>query len=221
MTVNRWLKTKDSDFALQCRRWITLLRAEGAIEVYMWLAVLHEEVCAKIDAFLAAYAVYLGVDNSANRTAKNVTKRAAMTAMQNFANSSIRFNPFMTEAARQEFGIAPRNAATPQPSPESAPTVVVETTLVRYQHRVKALNPDTGKTAKPAGVHGIRVVWKVGGDRPSGCDAMEQGLCSRKTVVAISHREIHFGKMVWFAARYENAKGEFGPWSEMVETYVM
>jgi hypothetical protein len=218
---HRWIPAKEIELVALCLKWRTVLASASSVETFHWIAVLCEGVRKKIETFLNAVDAYSVSDTSANRSVKNAAKKELISAMREFANSSVRYNPFVTEAVRLEMGLhTPDTVPTPQPRPISAPNVVATGTVTHFQHHVRALNPESGKAAKPAGVHGVRFAWQVGGERPAEGGAMNSGKFSRRPEIFVSHGEPNRGKMAYYAACYENAKGESGPWSPVVEAYI-
>jgi hypothetical protein len=141
--------------------------------------------------------------------------------MRKFATNSMRYNPFMTDADRSEFGL-PQSDHTPtvHPVPTSVPDTRVDATSYHYQHRVSAVNVTGRKSSKPQSVHGVRYVWQVGGERPANGAALLHSQFSRKTSIIVFHDETDKGKPAFYASRYENAKGQSGPWSPVVEMYI-
>ncbi|MDR2887935.1 MAG: hypothetical protein LBV26_08055 [Bacteroidales bacterium] len=82
---------------------------------------------------------------------------------------------------------------------------------------MRALNSKSGKAAD---AYGVCFVWQVCGERPAEGGAMNSGKFSRRLEIFVSHGEPNRGKMAYYAACYENAKGESGPWSPVVEAYI-
>jgi hypothetical protein len=152
---------------------------------------------------------------------KNEAWKAAEKAFRTYIQGFVARNPNVTRADREAMGLPVRDETpTVHPRPTAVPDVAVETTAYHYQHRVRATNAENGRTAKPEGVHGVRFAWQTGGERPATGAAMTAGKFSRRTELTVIHSDADRGKPAYYAACYENARGEAGPWSPVVEAYI-
>jgi hypothetical protein len=216
-----WIPEKELEYVAMCRKWVQILRNETLITAYKWDATLCSKLQSELEAYINARNAYEEVDSTANRTAKNTLRKSAAGSMREFANSSVRYNRDMDASARMEMGIkSPDNTPTPAPRPVAMPDTLAENTAYHYQHRVRAMNVETARTNKPAGVYGVRFAWQVGGERPSAGVAMLQGKFSRKPTIIVQHQESDKGTPAWYSSCYENSRGEAGPWSPVVEMYI-
>jgi hypothetical protein len=98
--------------------------------------------------------------------------------------------------------------------------MVVENTRNRFEHVLKALNRETGGTAKPDDAYGVHYAWQVGGEKPSSAEDLPKGKFNRKTNLTVTYSEADKGKPAYYAACYENSKGEAGPWSPIEEAFI-
>jgi hypothetical protein len=216
-----WIPARETALVALCKKWLKILDIEEILTKYRWDAGLCKIIRDAIVAYLTAVETFTNNDNTANRSAKIEAKKIVTSAMREFARTSVRNNPFMNDPLRQEFGLhIADTVSTRQPCPIIAPNTTTDLRASHLQHRVRAINPETHKNTKPAGVHGVRFVWQVGGERPANGAAMLKGQFSRKPEILVMHDEIDRGKIVYYASCYENTKGEAGPWSLVVETYI-
>jgi hypothetical protein len=88
------------------------------------------------------------------------------------------------------------------------------------QHTASAVNQATGKKTKPDDAHGVRYVWEIRDEAPANIGDLRHSVFRVKTTEVFDYEEIDRGKRVFYAACYENAKGEAGPWSDMVEAVI-
>jgi hypothetical protein len=152
---------------------------------------------------------------------QNDALKAAQKAFRTYIQGFIAKNPNVSHANRRAMGLPERDAVpTVHPRPTAVPDVAVETTAYHYQHRVRATNAETGKTVKPEGVHGVRYAWQAGGERPATGAAMVNGKFTRRTEYVVIHNDADRGKLAYYAACYENSRGEAGPWSAIEEAYI-
>lgn len=216
-----WIPEKELEYVELCRKWSVMLKSQEIISMFGWDTKQCAAVLKVLDAFLAAHAMFKDVDSTANRMTKNELKKETMTLIRSFANSYVRYNPNMDAAARLDMGIRlPDSTPTTSNRPTAMPDTIAEHTAFHYQHRVRAMNVETGKINKPAGVYGVRFVCQVGGERPATAAVMNRSQYSRKPVTIFQHDESDKGKPAYYAACYENSRGEIGPWSPVFEMYI-
>jgi hypothetical protein len=148
-------------------------------------------------------------------------KEEAVDAMRVFANSSIRFNKKMNDPAKLLMGIHPKDTTpTTHGTPTSQPDTVVENSVNHFEHKVKALNHETGDASKPADAYGVRYAWQVGGTKPASGAELPKTKFSRKTTHIVPYTEADKGKPAYYATCYENGKGDTGPWSPIEEAFI-
>jgi hypothetical protein len=73
---------------------------------------------------------------------------------------------------------------------------------------------------KPADAYGVRYAWQVGGIKPASGADLPKSKFSRKTALIVTHTEADKGKPAYYAACYENGKGDTGPWSPVEEAFI-
>lgn len=219
--MNDWIPTKELELAELCKKWTVNLESEETIAAYGWDAAEALATVGQIWGFLMAREAYVKTNTSALRLTKDIAKKAAVSAMRAFANTSIRYNKQMNEAARIELGIRPKDTSpTINQRPTTQPTTVVENTNNHYEHFIKAINSETGKLTRPTDAYGVRYAWKVEGEPPRSGKDLTQTRFSRRTSLVITHTEEEKGKQAWYSTCYENTRGETGPWSPVVEAYI-
>ncbi|MDR0563008.1 MAG: hypothetical protein LBG73_10015 [Spirochaetaceae bacterium] len=220
MSGGDWIPTREQDVVDLCQKWGVTLADSAKVAAYGWDQAEVTEVSGKISGFLTARLAYEGDDSSAKRLAKDDAKEEAIDAMRDFANSSIRFNKKLDDPAKLYLGIRPKDATpTAHPAPASQPETAVENTPNHFEHKVIALNHE-GKPAKPADAYGVRFAWQVSGTKPASGADLPKSKFSRKPILVITHTEADKAKIAYYAACYENGKGETGPWSPVEEAII-
>jgi hypothetical protein len=218
MNKKNWLPTKEDELVDLQEKWYEDLPKASLQTAYGWNATECSETVVKIGAFLAARKAYKDVDSSANRLDKDEKKAKSIKAMRDFANSSIRFNKKMTDAQKLRYGIsAPDDTKTSHGVPAHQPETEVQNTKNRFEHRVSAINVDTRTAVKPDDAYGVRYGWQIGGARPATGADLPKSRFRRKASIVITHTEASKGETVYYATCYENAKGDTGPWSPIVD----
>jgi hypothetical protein len=222
MAHSDWVPTREQDLVDLCQKWKLELEDPSKIATYGWDQTEVTAVLGRITAFLTSRTAYETDNSTTKRLAKDEAKEETVDAMRDFANSSIRFNKKMDDQAKLVMGIHPKDTTpTTHGTPTSQPDTVVENTVNHFEHRVRALNHETGDASKPADAYGVRYVWQVGGEKPaSGADIRGQTKFSRKTAHIVLHTETDKGKPAYYATCYENGKGDTGPWSPVEEAFI-
>jgi hypothetical protein len=216
-----WIPTREQDLVDLCEKWKAALEDPAKITAFGWAEAEVAAVLDKINGFLTARSAYEADDSSAKRLAKDEAKEDAIDTMRDFANSSLRFNKKMTDAQKLDFGIRPGDKTmTSHGTPTSQPDTVVENTVNHFEHKVRALNHETGNGTKPADAYGVRYAWQVGGEKPASGEDLPKSKFSRKTNLIVTHTESDKGKPCYYAACYENSKGDEGKWSPVVEAFI-
>ena len=102
---------------------------------------------------------------------------------------------------------------TPAPVPTTVPIGQVNTSR-RLEHTISFTNED-GSLAKPFGVRGCQIWYKIG---TPAVDPSELSFMFTDTASPHIHQFSgeHVGKNVYYWLRWENTRGETGPWSDVV-----
>jgi hypothetical protein len=209
-----WLPRREQDLVDLCKIWLAGLGNAAIVTAFGWLQAYVTAVSDAIDAFFLARDLYLADKTVKNRMAKDEAKDAAIAAMQDFANTSIRYNKKMTPEQKLDYGVVTRGPGhrieVPSTVPELNPRPGnVREIILDYQ--------DVGadSNGKPEDVHGIEIRWAILDHVPSGVEELIHSSFATRHPFRISFREGDRGKTVYFAARWEiqrgGEKGKFGP----------
>lgn len=114
----------------------------------------------------------------------------------------------------------PDTTRTPVPPPTTAPVGRIETPSVRKHtvHFADSTTPTSKK--KPDGVRGCQILMKIGAPPPTSASEMEFVVTDPKTPHDISFEVADVGKTVYYWLRWENTRGEPGPWSAMISATI-
>jgi hypothetical protein len=74
--------------------------------------------------------------------------------------------------------------------------------------------------AKPPGVHGAEIKWGFSDTPIVNPDELPHSAFDTHSPFRLEFRGEDRGKTVWFCLRWENTRGEKGPWSEIVSAIV-
>lgn len=167
----------------------------------------------------SAYSECLSPHSEVETFAKNNARTAAEKLIRPFKRQYLDFPP-VTDEDRRAMDIHIRDTTlTTQMAPTEQSDTAVDNTENHYEHKVRAMNHE-GRNTKPKGVHGVKTAYQVGGEKPATGEDLPKSKFSRKAHITITHTEADKGKPAYYATRYENAKGEGGPWSTIVEAYI-
>jgi hypothetical protein len=158
---------------------------------------------------------------SADRLVRKERAAAISKAIRIFVNANLRYNELVTDEDRKLLGLTiPDDEPTPETEPATIPVVdFIDTTLLRrIILHIKDMN---GKSrAKPRGVHGVEIVWAILDASPSSIDDLIHSTFSTRLHHPFDFDENRRGKIVWFCLRWENNRGQKGPWSEIYSAIV-
>ncbi|MDR1864574.1 MAG: hypothetical protein LBR08_03285 [Bacteroidales bacterium] len=128
---------------------------------------------------------------------------------------NLRCNTRVTENDLHLMGIVPYPSTRKRvPPPESYPAFSTDSSIIR---RLSVHFRDVGSAskAKPIGIHGAEIRWEIRQASPvTPADLINSSFCTRSPLT-LEFDEDRRGETVWFCLRWENTRGEKGPWSEL------
>ncbi len=176
------------------------------------------------NAWNSAYAV---AKNRTQRTseevqAKSDARDAYEAALRLFIQRFLAINPAVSDSDREAMDITVRDTErTRPPEPQQAPKVTIESvTQKRHKLRiVDPLNPESKQ--KPEGVVQVQLYRFIGETAP--VDVEEYEFLSNVTrfLYTVKFTMADAGKRAFYIARYENSRGEVGPFSEPVSEHII
>jgi hypothetical protein len=173
---------------------------------------------ALLTAQLTAWnAVYPASQNTNTRTKsilqnKDIAKDILMSTLR-LVYADIP-NSVLTVEDRNTLNIGDRNAPkTAAPVPTTKPIGQIDTSM-RLEHTISFTDQD-GSAAKPDGVRGCQIWFKIG--EPA-IDPSELAYMTTDTASPYTYQfnGVNAGKTVYYWLRWENTRGETGPWSDVV-----
>jgi len=176
--------------------------------------------------------VQLGVGGAAKVKEKNVAKAKMVKAIRNFAQGYLARNINVTESDRIAMGLQIYDNI---PTVIPVPVTQVEGTLAFRGLgliEIRDIRPAADKPDARAG-HGVRIYYGIMGESPSEnasdkfrlTAAPEHGSDLPHSVFTRKRRHLfdftkNRGKAAYFCMRYENSKGEAGPWGKIYEAFI-
>ena len=179
------------------------------------------DLAAETAAYEKVYAAAKGENGTKALILEKNEKRDALKAnVRSIKNRYVDYNVAVTGPNRERLGLPSRDKKhTPRPAPTSRPLLEVAPTNNR-QHTVTAINQATGKKTKPADAYGVRYMWEIRDTPPTNAEDLRYQVFRRKVSEVFNYNEEARGKQVFYVARYENAKGEAGPCSDIVKAII-
>ncbi|MDR1408306.1 MAG: hypothetical protein LBJ23_09720 [Tannerella sp.] len=151
--------------------------------------------------------------------AKNKAMKALKDAMRVFIHEYLTYNHLVTDVDRDNMGLPiHKSGRTPQPAPSDYPVFTVDSSMIRFL-AILFRNAD-GKRAKPFGVHGAEIKWGFSETPVVNPDELPYSAFDTRSPFHLEFKGEDRGRTVWFCLRWENMKGEKGPWSEIVSAIV-
>ena len=151
---------------------------------------------------------------------KNQTRKALITESRRLAMIATNY-PATTDAQRLALGLTVRDKEpTPVPVPDSSP--MVEVREVKNQRITLVLhNAESTSRAKPEGVRGATVFTYIGASTPAELsDWKFEGNVTRTLVDLDMPATVPSGSKVWITAFWFNTKGQSGPATPPIYTYL-
>jgi hypothetical protein len=133
---------------------------------------------------------------------------------------NLEHNTKVTEDDLREMGIVPPNPhRTPIPAPTTYPDYTVDSSVIR-RLSIHFRDHDSEHKAKPHGVQGAVVRWAILDTPPAVVDDITNTVLDSASPYTLEFSEAQRGKTVYICLAWQNAKGEKGPWGEIVNAIV-
>ncbi|MDR2410514.1 MAG: hypothetical protein LBE13_20725 [Bacteroidales bacterium] len=171
--------------------------------------------------FEAAYQKAIAPNHgSADILLKNECRKTLEKAIRLYVKEYLEYNHLVTDEDRKLMGL-PIHDTVLTPAPVSATTPEAEIKLpspavVEIHFR------DTGseKKGRPPGQHGIETVYAILENKPADWEELTRSTFATRSPFKLSFKGTDRGKTLYFAMRWENTRGEKGPWSEIMSTII-
>ncbi|MDR0667967.1 MAG: hypothetical protein LBF90_05045 [Prevotellaceae bacterium] len=219
MATRDYIPRKDSDFLTWINNFLSYLlanmnRLNVSAEVYDRLVALRDDYAQKLAV----------ADNPATRTkltvqAKTTARDALEKETRQTVNEYLTYNHLVTDEDRDGFGLPiHKSGRTPAPVAGNAPWVTAGA------HGPRVVRIDFGESptsaAKPEGQHCVELASVIAETRPPEVDDLIHSAVDTHTPLLLTFKESERGRTLWFAARWENTRGEKGPWSDIFSVII-
>lgn len=220
--ANGYVPPGDAEFDVWQENWVTYAIANQAA-----LGISLGEVAtltASRTTWNGGYDAHIAAQAAAEaaKQLKDTNREAHELLLRQFSQR-IQVRVETTDPQRAGLGITvPDLDPTPVPPPTTAPVANI-VTAERLTHVLQASKTpeEGGGEGKPAGVRGVQVWRKVGGDPPaSEAELTFVGEFTR-TRITLEYLMSVGGQTVYYQLRWVSTRGAVGPWGETVNASVV
>jgi hypothetical protein len=88
------------------------------------------------------------------------------------------------------------------------------------EHTLNVRDSESKSAGKPPHTIGFEIWRRIGGDTEPTYEEMQFVELATRSPHTLEYPSTDRGKMVWYATRWVNTRGEKGPWSEIVSAIV-
>jgi hypothetical protein len=185
-------------------------------DLYEELTVMHDDFVQKLET----------AEEPATRTkltvlAKNDARAAFEKTLRKAVKEYLAYGHNVTDEDRDGLGIPiHKTSRTPAPVAKTYPDFDIDSGTIR---RLTIDFYDAGSKkskAKPAGQHGAEIRWVISDTPIIEIDDLTRSAFDTHTPFTLEFQGHERGKTVYFCLRWENTRGEKGPWSEIVSAII-
>jgi hypothetical protein len=181
-----------------------------------WVDKIFLPACAELEAAFTAW------EEADDRTTKIISRlrdaEKVVVPMCARVAGMAAFNPVLTNVELETLGLPPRVEKSRQPAPvaDEAPEIAYE--VMPRRVRVFYFKPGSKRrSGKPRGQHGVELLWGMFDASTPGILLKDLANSSFDTSSPFTFEftDADSGKRLFFALRWENSRGEKGPWSDI------
>ncbi len=184
-----------------------------------------EAAVAALEGFRTEYRrAYTAAQNpnrgKADVFAKNEARAAYEADVRRFIQEYIAFSHLVSDDDRILLGVTVRSASrTPVPVPSTIPSFTIGTAVL--QHLSIIFHDENGAgEAKPFGVHGAEILWEIRETPTENQEDLTHSAFSTRSPYKLAFTGDQRGSRVYVCLRWENTRGEKGPWSAISSAVV-
>jgi hypothetical protein len=151
---------------------------------------------------------------------KTECRNALEKEVRAFVREYVANNHLVTDENRIHLGVTVRD---PKPSPapvcDKAPlvtTIALSVGLIQ----IKFGNVDTGKRGKPLGQTGAELIYAILDHKPEDWKELTHSIFSTRSPFHLPFEGTERGKIMYFALRWQNTRGEKCPWTEIMSVVI-
>jgi hypothetical protein len=184
-----------------------------------------QETLMPIQGQLTAYETAFKTAQNPNRGKvavlnKNETKEVLIQSLRTFIKAYLTYNPAISDADKENMGLPLHDGTrTPVPAPTTIPELELDSSVIR-QVTVHFKNAGSDWRGKPAHVHGVELRWGLLDNAPSSVEDLKNSAFDTASPYTYTFDETERGKALYICPRWENNKGDKGPWGEIYKAII-
>ncbi|MDR0337097.1 MAG: hypothetical protein LBI18_08405 [Planctomycetaceae bacterium] len=186
-----------------------------------------DDLCDHLETLSADFGQKLQLAEAPDTRTKAAVQRKndARKILERTLRQSIReylaHNHFLTNPQRENLQLPIyKTTRTHAPIADTYPHIQIDSGTIRrliiYFHDQ---SPHKSK-AKPAGQHGVEIRWMISDVPIVNLEELKNSSICTKPPFMLEFKEHDRGKLVYFCLRWENTRGEKGPWSELETAFI-
>jgi hypothetical protein len=178
-----------------------------------------------IQAKLAAFVAAFNKAQEPNRgrvdiNEKNETQAELKSALRAFVKAWLIYNPKVSDSDKENMGLPlHKTARTPTPAPKTIPELEFDVAIIR-QVSIHFKDSGSEKRGKPEYVHGIELRWAIMDSAPESEADLKSSVFDTASPYTFTFDETQRGKSLYVCPRWENNKGDKGPWGEIYKAII-
>jgi hypothetical protein len=152
---------------------------------------------------------------------KNDARKALETSLRQNIGEYLTRNHLVTDVDRANLGLPIHNTTrTPAPVADKAPDFDVDTSVIGRLTMHFFVTGGSHRKGKPAGQHCAEIIWLISDTPPTRWEQLIHSAVDTNSPLTLVFENDQRGKTVYFALRWENTRGEKGPWSEIANAII-
>jgi hypothetical protein len=218
---NDYLPKKDKDLLamvvnLLKNLFAMLTRIGFPNDEYQKLAALRNDFAEKL-----AIAEDPATSTKVTVAAKNHTREVLKSTLRLNVKGYIMYNPLVTDEDRIAMGLpVHKTTHTPSKVADKAPDVDIDSS-VPGRITIHFFDAEGGhRRGKLAGQHCVEITWLVSDVPPTRWDELIHSVVDTRSPYTFIFENDMRGRHFYFAIRWENTRGEKGPWSEIMSAII-
>jgi hypothetical protein len=214
-----YVPKKDSVFSI----WVKMLLAyvQSHLKVFNIQDGVFQPLLDLHTKFEDAYAKSLDPNKGVVDTAeKNRSREVFEKALRSFIKAFLLYSPFVSDKDRDEMQLPVHDTTpTPTPPPTTFPQYSIDTSIPSRLY-VHFWDEESKRRGKPKGVHGAEVRWEMREEAPAKAEDLSASDFATRSPRAFSFTGDQQGRRVYFCLRWENNRGEKGPWGAIISAVI-
>jgi hypothetical protein len=214
-----YVPKKDTAFAV----WIASLIAyvQAHLPVFNIQEAVFQPLLDLHTAFKTAYTKALDPNRGPVDIAeKNRAREALEKALRGFVKAFLLYSPFVSDKDRDEMKLPIHDTKpTPTPPPSTYPEYDIDTSTPNRLY-VHFWDEASKRRGKPKGVHGAEIRWEMREEAPAKAEDLNSSDFATRTPHTFVFTGDKQGLRVYFCLRWENNKGEKGPWGVIASAVI-